>query len=158
MNGTGGDSFSPAETTTRGMAVKLLYNLDRSPETAGADFPDVEDGAWYSSAAAWAVENGIAEGYEDGSFGPDDAVTREQLAVMLCAYAELHGMDTSQEETGLESFGDVEEIHDWALPAVRWACARGLMNGTGDGMLSPGGEADRAQTAALLERFLKKLS
>ena len=106
---------------------------------------------------AWAAEHGIVTGYDNGNYGPDDPITREQLAVILYRYARFKGYDVSiGEETNILSYTDALEISQYAVSAMQWACGAGIINGTGDGStLSPRGEATRAEAAAMLVRFLE---
>ncbi|MCC8048492.1 MAG: S-layer homology domain-containing protein, partial [Oscillospiraceae bacterium] len=159
MNGTGAETFEPEATTTRGMIVTILYRLVGEPEASGEySFDDVAAGAWYADAVAWAAENGIVGGYGDGSFGSEDVITREQLATILYRYAQLKGYDVSiGEETNILSYDDALEAGEYAIPALQWAVGAGLINGTSDSTLSPQGSATRAQSAAILARFVQSL-
>ena len=117
-------------------------------------FTDVEDGAWYTEAVRWAAANEIVNGYGDGRFGPNDDLTREQLAAILCRYARSRGEDTSAGELKpLNGYSDAAEISDWAVRSFRWAVDAGIINGVGDGKLSPAAKAVRAQVATMLMRY-----
>ena len=153
MDGTGGGAFSPAATTTRGMVVTILYRLAGQPAVTGASgFTDVVAGQWYSDAVLWASANGIVSGYGNGSFGPGDTVTREQLAVILYRFAQTQGEDVTQ--TGaLSTFTDGGDTAQWAQSAMSWAVGSGLISGKGNGVLDPQGTATRAEVAAILARF-----
>lgn len=156
MVGTSPTSFSPNLQTTRGMIVTILHRLEESPKGAGADiFADVVEGKWYSDAIAWAAENKIAAGYGDGKFGPEDSITREQMAVILMNYAKLKGYDVSA-KADLSIFTDSSEVSGWAADALAWANAKGLINGMSNEILAPQGLATRAQVAAILHRFIEK--
>ncbi|MCC8080233.1 MAG: S-layer homology domain-containing protein [Oscillospiraceae bacterium] len=159
MNGTGAETFEPEAATTRGMIVTILYRLAGEPEASGEySFDDVAADAWYADAVAWAAENGIAGGYGDGSFGSEDVITREQLATILYRYAQLKGYDVSiGEETNILSYDDALEAGEYAIPALQWAVGAGLINGTSASTLSPQGSATRAQSAAILARFVQSL-
>ncbi len=159
MNGTGAETFEPEAATTRGMIVTIIYRLAGEPEASGEySFDDVAADAWYADAVAWAAENGIADGYGDGSFGSEDVITREQLATILYRYAQLKGYDVSiGEETNILSYDDALEAGEYAIPALQWAVGAGLINGTSDSTLSPQGSATRAQSAAILARFIQSL-
>ena len=151
MNGYGDHSFKPDRTLTRAQFAQILYNKEGRPAAAGgAPFTDVPDGAWCAPAIAWAAERGIAGGYGGGLFGPDDAITREQLAVMLWRYA---GSPTAPD--GELAFVDAERIGAHAREALGWAVRTGVMNGKGGGVLDPKGPATRAQTAQMLKNFLE---
>lgn len=151
MNGYGDHSFKPDRTLTRAQFAQILYNKEGRPAAAGgAPFTDVPDGAWCAPAIAWAAERGIAGGYGGGLFGPDDAITREQLAVMLWRYAG----SPAAPDGGL-AFVDAEQIGTHAREALGWATRTGVMNGKGGGVLDPKGPATRAQTAQMLKNFLE---
>lgn len=129
----------------------VLHNLENNPACGYKGvFPDVEDGAWYAEAIAWAAEQGIVGGYGNGQFGPNDSITREQLAVMLYRYA---GSPTVPDLP--LNFTDASEVSEYALGAMRWAVGEGIINGIGNGLLSPKGKATRAQVAAMLMRYCK---
>lgn len=153
MDGTGGGAFSPAATTTRGMVVTILYRLAGQPTSASTSaFSDVAVGQWYSDAVSWASANGIVSGYGDGTFGPNDTVTREQLAAILYRFAQTQSEDVTQ--TGaLSSFTDGGDTAQWAQSAMSWAVGNGLISGKGNGVLDPQGTATRAEVAAILARF-----
>ena len=153
MNGIGNRLFAPDAPATRGTIVTILYRLEKEPSAAGSlDFTDVEAGAYYAKAVRWASDNHIMNGYGNGKFGPDDIVTREQLAVVLYRYAQYKKYDTAARES-LSAFVDQKEISSYAVSAMSWAKAQGLINGTSSNTLSPKGEAARAQVAAMLHRF-----
>lgn len=153
MTGTGATTFAPNLTTTRGMIVAILHRLEGSPSVSGGTgFSDVAAGDWYAEAVNWAASEGIVNGYGDGSFGPNDAITREQMAAMLYNYAEMLGLDTSA-RVDLSRYSDQPSA--WAQDVMSWANAVGIINGTSDSILDPQGQATRAQVAAMLERFVK---
>ena len=157
MNGVTADTFEPGLTTTRGMIVTVLYRLAGEPEVTGkADFDDIASGSYYEKAVIWASENGIVNGYGDGKFGPNDEVTREQLAAILCRYAKLMGIDTTK-SADLSAFKDADKVSSWAAEALGWANANKLINGIGGGLLDPAGKATRAQVAAILHRFVENI-
>ena len=156
MAGTSGSAFSPEGTTTRGQIVTILWRLSGSPVVNYLmDFDDVDPAAYYAEAIRWATSEGIAGGYGGGLFGPDDPITREQLAVMLHRYAQHQGYDVSiGEDTNILSYADAFTVSEYAVGALQWACGAGLISGTGDGStLTPQGEATRAQAATVLMRF-----
>ena len=156
MNGTSRNRFSPYGTATRGMLVTILYRLENEPRCfGGVTFPDVAPGAYYEKAVIWASQNSIVSGYTDGTFRPDAPVTREQLASILYRYTRYRGLDVSAGETAdLSGYADVRAISDYALPAMRWACGAGILQGS-NGKLQPSGLAARSQLAAMLHRYLK---
>ena len=156
MAGTSGSTFSPESTTTRGQIVTILWRLSGSPVVNYLmDFDDVDPAAYYAEAIRWATTEGIAGGYGGGLFGPDDPITREQLAVMLHRYAQHEGFDVSiGEDTNILSYADAFTVSEYAVSALQWACGAGIISGTGDGStLTPQGQATRAQAAVMLMRF-----
>ena len=157
MNGTSRNRFSPYGTATRGMLVTILYRMENEPRCFGsAAFSDVKPGAYYEKAVIWASQNGIVSGYTDGTFRPDAPVTREQLASILYRYTLYRGQDVSAgETTSLTGYGDAQAVSSYALPAMRWACGTGFLQGA-NGKLDPSGLATRAQLAAMLHRYLTK--
>ena len=152
MTGTGNDLFSPNGKTTRGQAVTILYRLAGSPTVSGDGFSDVKSSDWFYKAVQWASKNGIASGYGNGRFGPNDTLNREQLATMLYRYAQFKKMNTTT-AGGLSKFSDSSSISGYAMDAMSWAVSKGLISGTSDGKLNPGSTATRAQLAAILHRF-----
>lgn len=152
MNGTGTNTFSPLITTSRGMLVTILYRLEGTPTAVNTSFTDVPAGEWYTDAVAWAAANLIVTGYGNGKFGPNDAINREQTAVILKNYAAYKGYDTS-EAADLSKYSDLAEVSTWAAEAMKWANAGGLINGLPDGILDPNGSATRCQIATILMRF-----
>ena len=153
MNGTGDGAFSPDQTATRGMLVTLLYKLEGMPECEeSSPFTDVAEEKYYARAAAWAAENGIVSGYGDGIFGPENPVSREQLAAILYQYALYRGWDVSA-SAELSEFSDSGEISGYAWNALQWAVGVGLITGVDGQSLAPGGQATRGQCAVILERL-----
>ena len=158
MSGTGNSEFSPEVPATRAMLVSILHRGAGSPGPArSADFTDVPVGAWYRVPLLWAVENGVAGGYGDGRFGPDDPVSREQLAVMLW---QLAGRPEASGQTagagGQAAFADQSEISDYALQAVAWARESGTISGKEGDRFDPQGTATRAETAVMLYHYLNR--
>ncbi|MCB6364796.1 S-layer homology domain-containing protein [Intestinibacillus massiliensis] len=155
MLGTSPSAFSPEASTERGMIVTVLWRMEGQPEAAGIHaFTDVGSGAYYADAVAWADGNGIVLGYGDGKFGPEDTITREQLAAILWRYAQYKGKDVGAGGT-LERFTDAAAVSGYAQEAMRWATGQGILSGKGDGILDPMGQATRAETAAMLMRYLQ---
>lgn len=149
MDGVDAGMFAPNATTSRAMIVTILWRLQGSPEADTTEtFTDVYPDAWYAKAIAWAVAEGVADGYGEGLFGPNDAITREQLAAMLWRYAAR-----PESEGGLSAFADGAEVSVWAQQAMSWAVSLGLINGVDSDRLAPKGQATRAQTATILMRF-----
>lgn len=158
MNGTADNTFSPKANTTRGMVVTVLYRLENQPSTSAASFTDVASGAYYANAVAWANANGIVSGYGSGKFGPNDKVTREQLAAILYRYAQYKKYDVSVgEDTNILSYNDAQCISSYAIPAIQWACGAGVVTGKSGSKLDPKGNATRAEVAAMLMRFCENV-
>ena len=141
------------------MIVTILYRLAGSPdisnENLGYPYADVDAASWYGTAVYWARLTGIAGGYGNGSFGPADTITREQLAVMLYRFAQEQGYDVTA-SADLSGYADADQISGYAAEALAWANAEGLINGTSTTTLAPQGSATRAQTAAMLMRFCER--
>ena len=157
MAGTGETTFEPNTTTNRAMFVAVVWRLENMPAPENtASFTDVEKGTWYTEAAAWAYENGIASGFGDGTFGPNEKLTREQLAVFLYKYAQYKGYDLTI--TGnIDSFIDKDSVSPWAKDAVTWAVQNGFIAGKDGNKLDPKGFATRAEFAAIIHRFIENM-
>lgn len=159
MNGTSENSFSPDETTTRGMIVTMLYRLENEPAAPASAFNDVAAGSWYADAVAWAAEQGVVNGVSNTAFAPETAITREQMAAILYRYAQLKGYDVSVgEDTNILSYTDAASISEYAIPAMQWACGAGLITGNTATTLNPLGNATRAEVATTLMRFIEQLA
>ena len=153
FNGVSETSFAPNAHMTRGMMAVVLHNLEDAPHSPGEyTFQDVSNGHWSSEAIQWAADKGIVSGYEDGSFGPDDAITREQLAVMLYRYAGSPAV--SNRYLG---FTDAHKVGGFAQEAVCWAVENGILSGTGNGVLDPTGTATRGQVSMMLMRYIENV-
>ena len=158
MKGTTDTKFDPTKATSRAMLVTILWRLEGEPGyTATADFEDVAAGQWYTDGILWAASNKIVTGYSDKAFGPNDSLTREQLAVILYRYAQYKGYDVTG-SADISGFADNAKVSDWAVAAVKWAVAQKLITGTASGLVLPAGEAQRAQTAAILHRFVENIA
>ena len=155
LQGTSDTLFSPDLTTTRAMIVTVLWRMAEEPVINYAmTFDDVPEGLWYSEAVRWAAGEGIVTGYDDTRFGPNDAVTREQLAAMLYRYAVSQGRDVSVgEDTNILSYADAFSVSEYAVSALQWACGEGIVTGRDDGTLSPQDSALRSEFSAMLMRF-----
>ena len=153
MNGTGGGEFSPDDTMTRAMIVTVLWRREGSPRVKyRADFRDVADGVYYTSAVLWAKSSGIVNGTSDTEFSPDSDVTREQLASILMRYTSYLRYTTGT-QADLKNYSDASEISEYAYGAMSWAVRVGLISGTTETTLSPRGFATREQFAAILRRY-----
>ena len=156
MLGTSKTLFSPHGTATRGMMATILWRMEGSPVPKGKNsFTDVEAGKWYADAITWTAENGIFAGYGKDKFGPDDPITREQLAAIFYRYADYKGYDLTV-KGNLDKFKDADKITDYAKTAMQWAVGSGLMKGKSGNLLDPQGTATRAEIAAMLHRFIEK--
>ena len=150
MLGVDEGRFAPESTMTRAQLVTVLYRIAGEPETDGTHgFTDVADGMWYTDAIAWAVQSGVVNGIGDDKFDPDGYVTREQIATILFRYTKSEPVTQDK----LSAFPDADKASSYAVDALNWAVAEGLINGS-DGKLLPGETATRAQAAAILTRFL----
>lgn len=156
MLGTSKTLFSPHGTATRGMMATILWRMEGSPAPKGKNsFTDVEAGRWYADAITWTAENGIFAGYGKDKFGPDDPITREQLAAIFYRYADYKGYDLTV-KGNLDKFKDSDKITDYAKTAMQWAVGSGLVKGKSGNLLDPQGTATRAEIAAMLHRFIEK--
>lgn len=153
MNGVGEGLFGPEATTTRAMVVTILYRLEGEPTVTGdTPFTDLQAGQYYLDAVAWAFQNDIVDGVSATTFAPNDPITREQMAAILYRYAQYKGMDTT-DRGNLGSFADGNTVSLYAVEALAWANAEGLVNGVESNRLNPTGQAPRSQVAAILHRF-----
>ncbi len=156
MYGVGDNQFDPHGHMVRAMIVTVLHRLEKMPEPKAYNtFGDVAANRYYSKAVNWAAENKIINGYGDGNFGPNDPVTREQLAVIFMNYAKYKGYDTSK-RAALETFADAKSISGWATDAMAWANAEALILGDGTG-LNPSGKGERCHAAAIFQRFIANI-
>lgn len=153
MTGTSADAFAPNTATTRGMIVSMLARLEGVTSAEDAGFADVAANDWYATAVNWAASVGVVNGYEDNTFRPNDAITREQMAAILYNYADYKGYDVSA-RADLSDYADAASISSWAEDVLAWANAEGLINGMTATTIDPQGATTRAQTAAMFERFL----
>ena len=153
MNGVGDNEFDPQGTATRAMVATILWRLEGEPVVNYLmTYDDVDPASWYGEAVRWATSEGVVTGYSDKAYGPDDAITREQLAVMLYRYAGEPDADRSV----LAHFGDSTEVSGWATDAMAWAVENGIVEGDGSN-LDPQSNATRAQIAAILMRFIENV-
>lgn len=158
FEGTSNTTFSPNSAMTRAMVVTVLHRLDGEKKASAAlTFADLKGGQYYTEAVRWAVEHGIVSGYDDSRFGPNDRVTREQLAAILYRYAQYRKLDTTASES-LMDYADFSEVSVYALKALKWAKAEALISGRSADTLAPGGNATRAEVAAILHRFVEQVA
>lgn len=155
MNGVGSGAFAPNGTTSRAMIATILWRLEGSPVVNYLmTYEDVDQDQWYTEAVRWAASVGVVTGYSSEAFGPDDPITREQLAAMLYRYAVYKGYDVRVGgNTNILSYSDASEISEYAVSTIQWACGAGIINGIGNGQLDPKGSSTRAQAATMLMRF-----
>ena len=156
MTGTNdGTTFSPAMNLTRGMMAQILYNVEGKPDLSGENlgypFADVPGDTWYADGVYWARQNGLADGYGNNTFGPEDSITREQMAVLLYNYASFKGDDVTA-SADLSTFTDGAQVSSWAQYAMQWAVAEELMQGSNNA-LNPQGTASRAEVAQILMNY-----
>jgi hypothetical protein len=150
MEGNSDGTFTPNGTLTRAQLAQILYNAAGKPEvTAENPFTDVPETHWYAKAVIWAAQAGVVEGYGDGKFGPNDKISRQDLAVMLWRYAG----EPAATQTALD-FTDAAQASDYATAALLWASETGIVQGD-NGKLSPKGSATRAEAATMVMRYLE---
>ena len=152
MAGASESAFEPNAVTTRGMIVTILYRMEGSPAVAGSGFDDVDPDLWYADAVVWAAANQIVSGYSEGGFGPEDGITREDMAVILYRYAAHKGYEVNG-QADLTGYTDAGTISGYALDAMAWANGQGLITGTTATTLTPAAGATRAEAATVIMRF-----
>ena len=155
MAGTSATTFEPNEDLTRAMMVTVLWAMEGGPVVNyRMDYDDVSDSDWYAEAVRWGTSEGVVNGVGDNRFDPDRSITREEMAVMLYAYAVRKGCDVSiGEDTNILSYADAFDVSDWAMSAMQWACGSGMIGGKPGGILDPAGGATRAEVATILRNF-----
>ena len=152
MDGVSATRFNPDGALSRGMLAKVLYNVEEEQRDFPTEFSDVPNSAWYADAVNWAAANDIVKGYGKDKFGPEDLVTREQMAAILYRYAELKGYDMSA-RADLSGYKDADKISSWAKDAMSWAVGNYLISGKGGKTLDPTGTATRAEVAQIVMWF-----
>ena len=157
MNGVSNSQFGPNTNLTRAMIAQVLYSMENTPAASSGNFTDVAAGSWYADAVNWAAAQGIVTGYGNGTFGPEDNITREQMALILYQYAGMKGYDRSK-QGDLSVFLDAAQVSDWAKEAMSWAVGEGLLSGKGSGVLDPTGTATRAEVAQILMNFCEDVA
>ena len=157
IDGVTEDAFEPEANVTRAVLIEALWRAEGRPEAESAGlFTDVAEDNAFAGAIAWAKATGIANGYDDGRFGIDDVVTREQTAAFLYRYAQYKKMDVSVgEDTNILSFDDIDTASEYAIPALCWACGADILRGDGNGCLRPADTVTRAELSAQLNRFIE---
>ena len=162
MQGVAADRFAPEGVMTRAQFITVLWRMEGEPLVEVAEgFNDVYENDWYNNAIRWASANGIAKGYGESVFGPNDAITREQMASILWRYCKYRNYDVSVgEETNILSYEDAFDVAEYAIPAMQWACGSGMIQGVekNNGMyLDPRGDAVRGQSAVMIYRFCTEI-
>ena len=156
MVGMDEKTFAPDQQLSRAMLAVILYAMAGEPAVTGeSPFTDVPAGCWYTDAIVWAAQNGIVCGFGDGTFRPNEAVTRAQAAVMLYGYAAFTGADVTA-RADLSAYSDAGQIPAWAMDAMQWANARRLIVGRDSSHLVPDGKTTRAEMAAILSAYIGK--
>ena len=153
MTGTSATTFEPNTHLSRAMLVAVLHRLEGSPQASGGDFTDVSDGDWYAQAVNWAASVGVVNGFDDGTFQPNAAITREQMAAILRNFAQYKGLDVTA-SGDLANYSDAASVSDWAKESVEWAVGSGLLGGYEDSTLRSQGTTTRAEVASVLQRAL----
>ncbi|MBQ9972177.1 MAG: S-layer homology domain-containing protein [Firmicutes bacterium] len=158
MKGVDNNKFEPFAKTDRATIVTVLYRLEGYPEvkTRGS-FDDVKAGLWYSDASEWAASNEIVLGYGDDTYGPDDVVTRQQMAAIFYRYAKYKGIDVNA-DMSIGQYIDVEKISGYAYDAMNWTVDTGLINGTSTYYLDPLEDSNRAQIATIFMRYCENIA
>lgn len=156
FSGTSYTTFSPNVGMTRGMLASVLWRIEGEQAANVNIFTDVAPNKYYTSAVNWSVQHGIVSGYGNGLFGPDDSITREQMAAILYRYAKYKGYDTTQGGMAIREFADYGNISEYALPMLAWTVNTGLIQGSYNNIM-PKETATRAQVAAILVRFSEKI-
>ena len=158
MNGTSDTEFAPNAPASRAMLVTMLHRMMGTPAAEkDQNFADVPQGSWYHDAVNWAAEQGITTGVSDDSFAPNDLLTREQIVVLLYRYAKTLNMDTSP-AGNLSTFADAGYISGYAKDAMSWAVGIGLVTGVSDDSIAPKAQANRAQIATMVYRFVQAVN
>lgn len=153
MTGTSATTFEPNISLSRAMLVAVLHRLEGSPAASAGDFTDVASGDWYAQAVNWAGSVGVVNGFDDGTFQPNAAITREQMAAILRNYAQYKGLEVTA-SGDLAHYTDTASVSDWAKESVEWAVGSGLIGGYEDSTLRPQGTTTRAEVASVLQRAL----
>ena len=154
VEGIGENRYDMQTPMTRGSLATVLCRLSNGKAVKDVSFTDVEKDEWYTEGISWAAKNGVVTGVSANTFKPKDVITREQLAVMLCRYAKVLGMDVESSAKALESFRDSDKTGAWAVDGVAWCVEKGILRGKGENNLDPTADVSRAEVAVMLERFV----
>lgn len=157
MNGLSADEFAPNGELTRAMMAKILHNLEGMPvvtDDSRQTFTDVDSDDWYYDAVEWAADKGLVNGRGDGTFDPESNITRQEMITMIHRYVTAFHTD-SGDRADLSHFTDQAQIDAYAMDAMQWAVAAGVVNGMGDGTIAPKNTATRAQIANIMMKFFR---
>jgi exopolysaccharide biosynthesis protein len=153
ITGTADRVFSPSANVSRAMMATILWSAAGKPSASSEGFKDVDSGAWYAQAVAWAQSEGIAAGYADGCFRPAQSISREQMAGMLYKYESVkNGAPAAAGD--LSGYADAASVSPWAQPAVSWCISRGVISGMTANTIEPNGTATRAQCAVIMQKYI----
>ena len=155
ITGTTDTTFSPNDKLSRSMLATIIWRMEGAKKvSSGKSFPDVKEGIWYTNAIKWITSQKIMSGYDNGKFGPNDSITREQLAVTLRNYANYKKKNTNS-TTSLNKYKYSTKVSSWAKTAMQWAVGKKIVSGKDNGtMLDPKGTATRAEAAAMINNYL----
>ena len=153
MNGYGGTLFGQNDPITRGQMVQILYNYYGEDCGTNSGFSDVPASAWYAKAVTWASKKGVVSGYSNGTFGPDNQLTREQMVTILYNVADKPETNPS----AISQYSDYHQVASYAADGFAWAVSNKVVSGTSSTTLSPRGTATRAQVAVILVRYLENV-
>lgn len=157
MTGTDAKTFAPDAAATRAQLVTILWRLAGAPKAdKSVNYTDTDPQAWYAQALAWAVQQGLVSGYDDGRFAPDDIITREQFAAVLMRFVQMLDRNTADDQADL-NYADAQNISTWARQAMSWCVVKGILSGTGADTLSPQMGATRAQMAVMLMQLCETI-
>ena len=155
MTGYSETQFAPNDKLSRAQACQVIYNIaDADEQATEAIFSDVSLGQWYTNAISWASKNGVVSGYGNNLFGPDDAITREQMAAILYRYVGA----PSVEADNLENYTDANQISDWATEALNWCVENKIMVGNGNGTMTPNKIISRAEVATIMMNYFTNIN
>lgn len=154
VKGVSEDTYDMVSPMTRGAIATIFFRLSNGKDGKTAAFADVAENAWYKDAVGWAAATGVVVGYSETAFGPDDSITRQQLAVMIARYARLLGLDTAAGKDVLNRYADAAVADDWALDSLAWCVDKGIVKGRGGDVLDPTAAVTRAEAAVMLDRMI----
>ena len=149
-----GTIFDMTSPITRGSTATILYRMSNGAEGKTSSFADVAPDSWYADAIGWAANAKLINGYDEVTFGPDDTITRQQLAVLLARYARLLGIDTTANATALEAFTDGADTAAWATDGMAWCVKSGIVKGRGGDVLDPTAAVTRAEAVTMIDRMI----